>query len=154
MNFDKLPNELIIKIFGYLDKNDLKKVYFYFKNKQNLIDFIAEKRKYNFIYRLECFYDISFSFSTYREKINKLRSHNFYENIVDEIYKNEKLSLVIWKNRCNKYGYFNPFISQMLEFYINNYRKLFELGFYSKEKNNLDRINNLLFCENFLIHNS
>jgi hypothetical protein len=122
-----LPNEIQIKIFENYNIEDIKKDYFKLKCVKPILDLIIKKRKYDFIGKFELILN-TIVFNNYVNGNNKLFSHKErYDGILNQIYKNQDLSLEIWKKKCEKYNFNLDYMPKILQFVLKEYRfKLFK----------------------------
>jgi hypothetical protein len=137
-SFRALPTELMIKILNFWIMEDFRKFYFSCKDLKPILDYLIKKNNLSFIWRLDMIFE-NIIFKYYADAIISCRNKfNIYDGFIEKMYKNQKLSIKIWKEKCKKYNYRPKHIPNILSVVFEEEQKNYDVGNFKKKKNYYD----------------
>jgi hypothetical protein len=133
-----LPTELMIKILEFWTLEDFKKCYFSCKDLKPILDYLIKKNNLSFIGKFDMILEeIVFQYYA-RAFILCHEKFGLYDGFIENMYKNQELSIDIWEEKCEKYDFVLPYMPKVLGFVFKEHQINYDEGNFKKKQNHYD----------------
>jgi len=166
-----LPNELLILIFSNINHKDMSKIYFSLRPYKDILDYVIDKYRIKISFQIESIFKIIIEpikinnkkICVYKSnRVTNLELNNFvirqkltilkykcyeYDNIIDNIYQNEKLSIKLWDKICIVNNN-NKYIKKILKQVLTEYKPRHYIGLFTES--DIRETHSLLFFKSMV----